>query len=107
MGEREKGFLVGLQLQQGANGGQLPVAGIEIDDELRIEMFSRFDAQVADDGRKLVGLAGEGKGRERIGSLKHVALPGDESAAEGGIEKIFLRRLPADVLSGRPVFFAG
>src|SRR3984885_2563117 len=106
MGKREKSFLVGLQLQQAADRGQLAVAGIEIDDELRIEVFTRLDAQIADDGRKLVGLAGKGKGRKRIGGLKHVALPGDQSAAEGGIEKIFLRQLPADDLLGGAVFFA-
>ena len=49
MGERDERFPIGLQLQQGADGVQLAVAGIEIDDELRIEMFSRLDAQVADD----------------------------------------------------------
>src|SRR5580658_2023316 len=47
MGESEKSFLVGLQLQQGADGGQLSMAGIEIDDELRVEMFSRLEAQIA------------------------------------------------------------
>ena len=82
------------------------MAGIEIDDELRVEMFARLDAQVTDDGRKLVGHTGKGKRSKRVRGLKHVALTGNQSAAKIGIEEIFLGQLPAEEFLRAAVFLA-
>src|SRR5580658_1827790 len=49
MGESEKVFPVGLEFEQGADSGELAMAGIEIDDELGVEMFAGLEAYVADD----------------------------------------------------------
>src|SRR5271168_814509 len=50
MGKSEKVFSVGIKFEQGADGGELAVAGIEIDDELSVEMFAGLETQVADNG---------------------------------------------------------
>ena len=74
MRDGEEVFTIGLPLHQFADGGQLSVARIEIDDELRIEVAAGLDADVADDRREMAGLIEKGERREVVGGLEDVAL---------------------------------
>ena len=75
IGELDESFVIGLQFQQRADGGHLAAGGIEIDAKLRVVVAARHHAKIADDwGETCRGFIGEGKGRERIESLKHIAL---------------------------------
>src|SRR5271163_499775 len=103
-------FAVGLDLQQRSYSGDVVELGIVFEDLLGVVEAARRDFEIADDGGPIDGAEGEGKRSDGVQGLKDVAgagigsareravVAGNEGAAEGGIEIVFLDDAPGEEL---------
>src|SRR5262249_20457771 len=100
MGHCEIKLAIGLELQQGAEGGDLVELGIIFDDLLGVEPSTRREFQIADNGRPVAWSGGESKGGNRVEGFENIALARNQRAAEGVVEEMFLYQIPGKKIDG-------
>src|SRR5208337_1405202 len=96
----EKEFAVGLELQEGADGGELLELRVVLEDLLGVVVPAGSEFEVADDGRPVARGGGEGEGGDGVQGLEDIALAGDQCAAESGIKIMFLYDAPGKEIDG-------